>query len=91
MSERTECTHLPETLQNVPAELPCVVCEQSVRRGNESHVYHARFWREAERMKMRALMVAAFGAAAVEAQRRQIRQMIRDAVGNNVLSTNKRD
>ncbi len=38
-------------------------------------------------MKTRALMIAAFGAAAVEAQRRQIRRMIRDAVGDNVSST----
>lgn len=51
----------------------------------------ARRERERERMKTRALMVAAFGAAAVEAQRRQIRQMIRDAVGDNVLSTYKQD
>ena len=51
----------------------------------------ARRERERERMKTRALMVAAFGAAAVEAQRRQIRQMIRDAVGDNVPSTYKQD
>ena len=41
---------LPETLQNIPAELPGVVCEQSVRRGNKSHVYYARFWREGGRL-----------------------------------------
>jgi len=107
-----------EALQNIPAELPGVVCVQYVTRGKKRHAYHARFWRERgrlrkqyirkcdvetvraacearrererERIKTRALMVAAFGAA-VEAQRRQIRQMIRDAVGDNVLSTYKQD
>ncbi len=42
---------LPETLPNIPAELPGVVCAQSVRRGNKSHVYHARFWREDGRLR----------------------------------------
>ncbi len=106
-----------EALQNIPAELPGVVCVQYVTRGKKRHAYYARFWRErgrlrkqyirkadveavrtacaarqereGERMKTRALMVAAFGMAAVEAQRRQIRRMIRDAVGDNVPSTYK--
>jgi len=109
---------LPETLQNIPAELPGVVCEQSVRRGNKQHVYYARFWREdgqlrkqyvrkadveavraacaarrereGERIKTCALMVAAFGAAAVSEQRRQVNAMIRDAVGDNMTANQLR-
>jgi len=42
---------LPETLQNIPAELPGVVCEQFVHRGNKQHVYYARFWREDGRLR----------------------------------------
>jgi hypothetical protein len=49
----------------------------------------ARQEREGERMKTRALMVAAFGKAAVEAQLRQIHRTIREAVGENVPSTYK--
>src|SRR3954453_18957196 len=100
----TDGRALPDTLQNIPAELPGVVCEQFVRRGNKRHVYHARFWREGgrlrkqyvrkadveavraacaarreregERARTRALMVAAFGEAALKESRRQIRAML---------------
>ncbi len=43
----------------------------------------ARQERTQERKKFHALIVAAFGERAVRAQKREIRAMIADAVGNN--------
>ncbi len=60
--------------------------KQYVRRADVEAVRAAcaaRQERETARREVRAKMVEAFGAAAVNAQRRAIRAMIRDAVGDN--------
>ncbi len=75
---------LPETLQNIPAELPGVVCEQSVRRGNKWHVYYARFWREDGRLRkqyvrkadVEAVRAACAARQAAERERRERRGAI---------------
>jgi hypothetical protein len=43
--------HLPKPLQNIPAELPGVVCMQYVRRSTKRHTDHARFWRDGGRLR----------------------------------------
>ena len=91
-------TELPETLQNIPAELPGVVCEQSVRRGNKQHVYYARFWREDGRLHkqyVRKADVEAVRAACAarrerEAERTKTRALIVAAFGEEALRESQR-
>jgi len=89
---------LPETLQNIPAELPGVVCEQSVRRGKKQHVYYARFWRKDGRLHkqyVRKADVEAVRAACVARQERnrqraKIRAMMVEAFGAAAVSEQRR-
>jgi len=62
---------LRETLQNIPAELPGVVCEQSVQRGNKRHVYYARFWREDGRLRKQYVRKADIEAVRASCAARQ--------------------
>lgn len=60
--------------------------KQYIRKADVERVQAAcaaRQEREASRQACRALIVEAFGAAAVNAQRRAVRSMIADAVGDN--------
>jgi len=85
----TERGDLPGTLPNIPAELPGVVCEQSVRRGNKRHVYHARFWREDGRLRkqyvrkddVEAVRAACAARQAAERERRERRGVIPFGIG----------
>ncbi len=89
---------LPETLQNIPAELPGVVCEQSVQRGNKQHVYYARFWRKDGRLHkqyVRKADVEAVQAACAarqerERQRAKARGMMVAAFGAVAVSEQRR-
>jgi hypothetical protein len=62
---RQETDDLHAALQNIPAELPGVVCIQYVTRGKKRHAYHARFWRE--RGKLRKQYVRKCDVEAVRA------------------------
>jgi len=80
---------LPGTLQNIPAELPGVVCVQYVTRGKKRHAYHARFWREDGRLRkqyvrkadVEAVRAACAARQAAERERRERRGVIPLGIG----------